>query len=237
MMVLDSNSSSPLHKQLSDRLRQDIQNGVYASGQKMPTEFELSKMFGVSRITVRNALNTLAQEGLFTRIRGKGTFVSHKRVSRNILKDISFTEMCISNGMIPGARTIKSIIEDATESDIQELGLPSPAKVIVIERIRYANNVPVSIEISRMPERFAFFLNEDLNSVSFQTTLAKHNLTFHSVKKTIKLVYASYEVAHYLSISQGYPIISLYTLSHDNTGYPAHRSTQLIVGDRIEFHI
>ena len=129
-MVLQHDTSIPLHQQLSEALRRDIQTGKYASGQKIPTEMELSQLYRVSRVTIRSALDSLVKEGLLVRKRGKGTFVALSRMSRNISHDISFSEMCIQNGLVPGARTIKCVIEPANDDDLRELELTAPAQVV-----------------------------------------------------------------------------------------------------------
>lgn len=234
-MVLQHDTSIPLHQQLSDALRADIQTGKYSPGEKIPTEMELSALYGVSRVTIRSALDSLVKSGLLIRKRGKGTFVAYSRMSRSIASDISFSEMCIQNGMIPGARTIKHVIETATDDDLHELELTAPARVVVLERIRYANNIPVSVEIHRMPERYLFLLDEDLNNASLQKAITAQDISWHGFGKTIKMVYAAYDIAKYLSVPLGYPLISIQALSFDSLG-PAHRVTQLIVGDRIELH-
>lgn len=234
-MVLNHDTLIPLHQQLSDSLRRDIQTGKYAPGQKIPTELELSEIYQVSRVTVRSALDSLVKSGLLVRQRGKGTFVAQSRMSRSITHDTSFSEMCLQSGMTPGARTIKSVIEPANDDDLRELELTAPASVVVIERIRYANSVPVCIEFHRFPERYLFLLDEDLNNASLQKAIASHDISWASYGKTIKMVYASYDIAKYLSVSRGYPLISIQALSFDDHG-PAHRITQLIVGDRLELH-
>ena len=68
-MVLQHDTSIPLHQQLSEALRRDIQTGKYASGQKIPTEMELSQLYRVSRVTIRSALDSLVKEGLLVRKR------------------------------------------------------------------------------------------------------------------------------------------------------------------------
>ena len=143
-----------------------------------------------------------------------------------------------STGLVPGARTIKSVLEDATASDIEELGVEPGSKIVVLERIRYANEVPVAIEFSRLPERFSFLIQEDLNDASLIQVLAeKYNVHFTGTGiKTLKLVYATYEQAKYLSLSKNYPLISISCVSCEANGQPCHRSLQLIVGDRFELY-
>lgn len=237
-MELDSTDALPLYKQLKNIIKTDISKGKYKKGERIPPELELSRVYGVSRITVRNALEELTQENILVRQQGKGTFVSSDKFSRQIFGERSFTEMCRSDGYEPGARTIKSIIEDATAEDVAELGVDPKSKIIVIERIRYANGIAVSLEVSRMPERFSFLLDEDLNNSSmFEILRKKYNTIFKDSHKTLELIFASYEMARYLGISAGYPLLLIKCVSKDQNGQPAHRSTQYIVGDKFKIII
>jgi len=235
-MNLKKTDVLPLYKQLTDLLRRDIEEGKFKKGQKIPTEVELSKLYNVSRITVRNALEELAKENLLIRKQGKGTFVNIEKLSRGISGIQSFTEMCREIGCTPGAKVIKCVIEDANEKDIELLELEHNSKIIVIERIRYADNVPVALEVSRLPERFSFMLDEDLNDTSMFTILSeKHNIAFINPRKTIELVFATYEMSRYLNLSQGYPLLSITGVSNDREGVPSHRFMQFIVADKIKF--
>ena len=237
-MERSADNSIPLYAQVANQLRFDIENGRYKKGEKIPTEKELCKIYEVSRITVRNALDELAKEHLLTRKRGIGTFIAREKFQRDISRGSSFTQICMENGQIPGAKVIKSLIEDANEADIAELKLPEKSKVIVIERIRYADNIPVAIEISRFPESYAFLLNENLNDVSLISLLVeKYNISFTCCTKVIELVYSSYEMAKYLSLPDCYPLLYVFSLSCDNDGIPAHRSLQYVVGDKFKFYI
>lgn len=228
----------PLYTQVANKLRFDIENGKYIKGEKIPTENELCQIYNVSRITIRNALEELEKEHLLLRKQGKGTFVAREKFRRDISRGSSFTQICLENGQIPGAKVIKSLIEDANEADIAELKLDSASKVIVIERIRYADNIPVALEISRFPERFSFLLDEDFNNKSLiSLLLEKYKISFTCCTKVIELIYANYEMARYLSLTDCYPLISLTSLSCDSDGNPAHRSLQYVVGDKFKFYL
>ena len=230
--------SGPLYLQIKDTLLAQIKSGVYTCGQQIPTESALADIFSVSRVTIRKALKELEQDGLLIRHRGRGTFVADHSLRRNISENSSFTQICQFAGLVPGARTIKSVIEDATDSDVKELGIEAGSKVVVLERIRYANDKPVAIVFSRFPERFSFLIEEDLNDTSLIMVLAeKYHIRFTGTgTKTLKQVYATYEQAKYLSLSKGYPLISIACVSYDASGAPCHRSLQLIVGDRFELY-
>ncbi len=110
--------------------------------------------------------------------------------------------------------------------------------MIVLDRIRYAGDVPVSVESSRMPEEFAFLLREDMNNVSlFQVLREKYGVVFYPGHKEIELTFASHETARYLQIKTGYPLISISAVSVNASGEPIHRSTQLIVGDKFKLYL
>ncbi|MGM0904808.1 MAG: GntR family transcriptional regulator [Bacillota bacterium] len=235
-MNLNKQDILPLYKQLTDILRKDIEDGKFKKGEKIPTEIELSKLYNVSRITVRNALEELAKENLLIRKQGKGTFVNTEKLSRGINGLQSFSDMCREIGSKPGAKVIKCIIEDANDKDIEVLELEPGSKIIVIERIRYADNLPVALEISRLPERFTFLLEEDLNDTSMFSILdEKYGIVLTNPRKTIELVFATYEMSRYLNISQGHPLLSISSVSSDKEGVPSHRSMQFIVADKFKF--
>lgn len=229
----------PLYQQLKEHILANIDAGFYTKGQRIPTEKELAENFRISRVTVRRALKELEKEGILTSSPRRGTFVSQPSFRRNISRNSSFTEICEATGLKAGAKTIKSLIENATPEDMQAFNISKNAKVIVLERIRYADKNPVAIEISRFPESFAFLIEEDLNNKSMIRVLAdKYDIHFTSKgTTTIKLVNATYEQAKYLALPTGYPLISISSLSYDVNGKPCHESLQLIVGDRFELYL
>ena len=153
-MELDRDSTSPLYLQLYTVLKNDLENGVYKKGERIPTEAELSQKYGVSRITLRNALDKLVRDNYLVRYRGRGTFVKSEKYTRSIAENLGFTEMCHRLGCTAGAKTIKSVIENATKEDIEELQLAEGANVFVLERIRYMNNVPVALECGRYTDQY-----------------------------------------------------------------------------------
>ena len=222
-MHLESDSAEPLYIQLAYIIREDIQNGKYNAEQRIPTEKELSEIYSVSRITIRSALEILVKEGLLMRMSGI----------------YSFTDICNINGMKPGAKTIKCVIEDAEPEDITELELTPEDKIIAVERIRYADDVPVSIEISRYPaSTYQFLLDEDLNNVSLFAVLNnKHNIRFSHATKVIEVKRASYQMATYLGVPRDYPLLYISSLTYDMANMPSHRTQQYINSDRFKLII
>ena len=235
---MKSEHSIPLYQQVKEKILLSIQKGEYSSGDKLPTENELENIYGVSRITVRKALEELTHEGYIVRRQGNGTFVSSDKLNRNIATNVSFTSVCEMAHTVPGAKVIKSVIEPATKDDIAELGLSENASVIVIERIRYANSVPVSVETCRFCDDFVFLLDEDLNDNSLYRLLSsKYDIQFADSSKTIEIVFSNFGNSKYLNVSVGYPLLSICSVVSDTKGKKAFRSRQYIVGDRFRLTI
>ncbi|KWX87062.1 GntR family transcriptional regulator [Paenibacillus riograndensis] len=233
--MLDHSESSPLYKQLQEKILDSIHDGTLKPGDKLPTELELSETNQVSRVTVRAALDALTSEGYLVRIPGKGTFITKDKIQKNVAETIGFSETCRLQNKTPGARVIKCVSEEATAADQEHLGLNPGDKVINIERIRYADNVPISVEYSRFPSSYSFLLQEDLNDKSLYEILrSKYKVTFGHSRKYIVMEYASFDVAAYLNIEEGYPLLSIRSTVSSPDGQKIHRSKQLILGDKFE---
>ncbi|MBP2630007.1 MAG: GntR family transcriptional regulator [Firmicutes bacterium] len=234
-MKLDETSSDPLYLQLENIIKNEIDCGKWKKGEKISTEVELSKMYNVSRITVRKALNSLTQKNYLIRRTGKGTFVSNDKIQRPVSGVISFSKVCETFGLKSGAKTIKSVIEPANEEDQQKLGLTASESVIVIERIRYADDIPVSVETSRFREDFSFLLDEDLNNISMYKLIdSKYHIAFNNSKKFIEIVFASYELSRYLNVPKNYPLLSIESTLFDPFNKKLCLNKQYILGDRFQ---
>ncbi|WP_130951437.1 GntR family transcriptional regulator, partial [Klebsiella pneumoniae] len=94
---LQQNTSVPLYRQLKDKILSDISSGKLAEGEKIPTEIELSELYNISRITVRNAVKELVAEGYLVKKQGKGTFVCLPKIERKVVHLLSFTAACDAN--------------------------------------------------------------------------------------------------------------------------------------------
>lgn len=107
----------PLYQQVMDDLKGEISRGVYPTGSRIPSEMELAKSYGVGRITVRRAIEELSRAGHLSRQQGRGTFVCAPKLKRKIVQkgDVqSFTDGCVANDMVPGARLVSRTVVAAT---------------------------------------------------------------------------------------------------------------------------
>ena len=230
----------PLYIRLSNQLRTEINEGKYPKGSQLPTEQELCERYSLSRVTVRNAIRVLTEERLLERRQGKGTFVINDKFRHEFINavSLSFSDMCRQMNKKPGSKVIRSIITKPSSTDHKELRLAENEHVIVIERIRFADDMPVALEVRRFPERYDFLLQEDLNNQSMHQLLSeKYEKTFEHGHNTIEVVFASYEMAKYLHLPEGYPLISIVATYHELNGTPGFRFFQYIVGDKFKIII
>ncbi len=143
-----------LYLKVIDRLKQDIENGLYHEKEKLPSEFELAKRMGVSRVTLREALRILEEENVITRRHGVGTFVNSKPLFSSGIEQLnSVTNMIINAGMKPGTITININTQEPSEEDIRRLLCSIDENIVVSERVRTANGDPVVYTIDKHLEK------------------------------------------------------------------------------------
>ncbi len=144
-----------LYLQVIDRLKKDIEEGIYKEKEKLPSEFDLAKQLGVSRATLREALRILEEENVIIRRHGVGTFVHSKPLFMSGIEQlVSVTDMIVNAGMDPGTIFLSSAVIQASEEDARRLTCALDTELMVIERVRTANGEPVVYCIDKIPKTF-----------------------------------------------------------------------------------
>ncbi|MDQ0198621.1 GntR family transcriptional regulator [Neobacillus ginsengisoli] len=142
-----------LYLQVIDRLKQDIEQGIYKEKEKLPSEFDLAKHLGVSRATLREALRILEEENVIIRRHGVGTFVNAKPLFTSGIEQLnSVTEMILEVGMKPGTIFLSSSTQCPTEEDIRRFSCSIEEEIVIMERVRTANGEPVVYCIDKVPK-------------------------------------------------------------------------------------
>lgn len=129
--MLNSSAAVPLYVQLKEKIEQKISDGEYKPGEKLQTEGEMAKSFGVSIITVRKAVSELVEKGLVEKKQGKGTFVCQRKVTKDMKKLQSFSEMCAHMGMKAGGRMLENRLEPASEKIARLLNVEKAARLSI----------------------------------------------------------------------------------------------------------
>jgi GntR family transcriptional regulator len=202
--------SRPKHKTLTDvtvtAIYDAIQEGKFGVGSQIPPETELMSFLRVSRTTIREALRTLEEQGVIYRRRGLGTFVSERPIEKDLSINFGITEMINQAGFTPGAIQEEIRFEKAVGRIAERLELAEGAPVVVLDRVRTANEIPVVWSLDYVPS--SLINNSKPNISEFKTQsfyeyLEKlHNIRIVQGMAKIKPISATKEVATKLQIRQ-----------------------------------
>ena len=236
--MLKQDAMTPLYVQLMDAVEQKINDGVYKPGDKIMTEAEMAKEYGVSLITVRKAIGSLMEKGLVIRKQGKGTFVTRPKFSRNMKKLQSFTEMCEQMGVKPGAKMLENRLVAADKRIAERLGVAPGSNVVYISRLRYADMEPVQIEKNYFPLKYAFLLDAKFDDNSLFDYLREHDGTSVAAsEKMIELCRATQAEAALLDIKKGDYLLFVKSTAFNSEGEPMYAGIQIINGDRFSLYV
>jgi|TARA_B110000977_G_scaffold178850_1_gene236867 GntR family transcriptional regulator len=235
-LVCENIPHLPLYVQIKESLKKDILGGRYAPYQKMPSESDLMKCFGVSRITVRQALRDLHLEGLIFTSQGKGTFASKPKATQDVKYLQGFAEAMAPKGYEATARLI-SIRELAPSREVKsKLNLEAKENVVEVVRVRYLNRDPVSVDSSYFPPEIGRKLfSKDISGDIFP--LLENDLRIELGRADVSLEArpADATIAKLLGTEAGCPIMWVQRLTHDRQGKPVDFEYLAFRGDTYKY--
>ncbi|GAA2286516.1 GntR family transcriptional regulator [Nonomuraea roseoviolacea subsp. roseoviolacea] len=210
MARIDPDSPVPKYFQLREILLDLIDSEELRIGAAIPSERELCQRFGLSRMTVRQAVDHLVSEGRLHRVPGKGTFVARPKIEL-ALQLTSFTDDMRARGMEPGSRDLDRRIVRASAHLAKELGIQPGEEVHFIERLRTADGEPLSIERAHIPVRLAPGLGDlDLADKSLYELLeTRYGLVMDAGELTIDGGIADPSDADLLKLPRGGAVLLL----------------------------
>ena len=133
-------------------------------------------------------------------------------------------------GYTPGAKTIKVALEDPSEEEAALLGLEKDEPVLVVERLRLADEKPVLLESNHFSEEFFFLFDKNLNDTSLYKVIKEETgLVFTQSSKTVEIVFANYQQAKYLGVTKGYPLLSIKSIVQGANGEGKHLCQQFCI--------
>lgn len=236
--MLNSSAAVPLYVQLKEKIEQKISDGEYKPGEKPQTEGEMAKSFGVSIITVRKAVSELVEKGLVEKKQGKGTFVCQRKVTKDMKKLQSFSEMCAHMGMKAGGRMLENRLEPASEKIARLLNVEKGSQVIYISRVRYADGMPMAIERNYFPLKYAFLLEERFDDNSLFTFLKEHSHTAVAIsEKWIELCKATAAEAELLQMAKGTSMLFIKSVAYTAEKEPIYVGHQVFNGEKCSFYV
>jgi GntR family transcriptional regulator len=231
---LDKSIPVPLYHQLKCALMEAIESGEWKLGDQLPNEGRLAENFGVSKITVRQALQELADLGYVRREQGRGTFVSKPKVDQGPRELTSFNDEMRRHHLAPSSRVLDCHIGRARDRLAEVLELRPDEPVFVLKRLRMADGEPMGIQTANIPVTLAPGLaDEDLENVSLYELLqTKYGLQPARARETYLAQPAADEAAELLGIAPRSPVFSVERVTLLSNGKPFEFVQSVMRGDR-----
>jgi len=232
---LQRDSAVPLYAQLEAILRAQIATEEFVPDQRIPSENELNRMYGVSRMTARGVLTTLVNDGLLFRVPGKGTFVAPLKINTVSPAYRGIREQLEGMGYETSTQLLGATVEDVPEWIRERLGLASSEPVYAIRRLRSVQGNPISLHHSYVPARLAPGL-ENLDVVNEQLCVvleSQFGLRMRKVAENLEAIAAGTQESKQLGIRLGAALLRLEDLIADGDGKPFEFSRIVFRGDKI----
>ncbi len=238
MELIRENSPVALYHQLKAILTQKITSGQWPVGHRLPTESELCKQYGVSRITVRRALAELEREGLIKRRQGVGTFISVPKIEQQLNSFYSLTEEFRKRGLNPRSAVEKLVIVVPSPTISRALELPEKDKVYYLKRLRFADEVLMAIEETYLPAKlFSGLTKEMLDTTALYDVMRNtYGIVAASARETFGAVAVSEQEAVLFGLPSGHPALDLerYTYAGDQC---VEYTRGVVRGDKFRFEV
>lgn len=230
-----------MYVQVAQGLAERIQSGDLVRGSALPAERELAAQLQISRVTVRQALALLAQQGLLARKHGSGTFITPPAApgevpSRPLGLLSSFSEEVRSRGQKPGAQVMAFEQGRPTAHEAMSLALSPGDSVYRIRRLRTANNEPLAVEDSTLPAALVGKLTrEDVKDASLYALLTARALKPHRAIRHLRAVNADLTMSGLLGVTVGAALLTTERVSWTQEGQPVEYARAHYRGDRHDF--
>ncbi|MCB0208572.1 MAG: GntR family transcriptional regulator [Anaerolineae bacterium] len=238
-MALDKNNPIPLYYQLVEQLKEQIQLGELKPGDQLPSERELSDQQGISRMTVRQAIAYLVQQGLLEVKRGIGTFVAAPKLSHDTLHLLGFTEEVMQRGGSVTSQVLEQSIVVPSASVASGLNLTVGAATVKLVRLRLAESIPLLLETTFLPASLCAGLeSEDLTTQSLYALLeTKYGLHLKYARQTLEATIANAYESQLFGIEAGTAMILLEGTTYLDTDQPVEYFKAVYRGDRFQFEL
>src|SRR6266496_2895755 len=238
MSAIYRNSPLPRYYQLKEIMRDRVQSDEWKPGDLIPSERELSEKYGISRMTARQAITELVNEGLFYREQGKGTFVSQRKITQQLIRLTGFTEDIKARGQKPGTKVLSAQMFPADETTAEKLRIDPGTLIFRLQRLRLADDEPLAIELSQITFKdCARLLEEDLQQNSLYRLLeTKYGLPLMEAEQELEAGLAGNEEAHILKIPVGSAVLFTRRTTYTDRNKPIEYAKSVYCGNKYTFY-
>ncbi|MFE2291399.1 GntR family transcriptional regulator [Streptomyces sp. NPDC059452] len=233
-LSVDRTSPVPLYFQLAQQLEAAVEQGLLPPGTLLGNEIELAARLGLSRPTVRQAIQSLVDKGLMVRRRGVGTQVVHSQVRRPLELSSLYDDLEAA-GQRPATKVLRTAKEPATAEIAAALGLPEGTEVHLVERLRYAHDEPMALLRNHLPPDLLDLPDRELESTGLYRMMRASGITLHSARQSVGARAATVGEARALGEEAGAPLLTMERTTYDDTGRAVEFGSHVYRASRYTF--
>jgi GntR family transcriptional regulator len=235
---VDKTSPVPLYFQIAENLKQAIESGALAPGDRLDNEIQLSERLSVSRPTVRQAIQRLTHEGLVVRQRGVGTVVVNRRIQRRLALSSLYEDLRAS-GREPATTVLSVERVPADEQVAAALGIAPGRTVLRIDRLREADGRPLAVMCNYLPNDLLQGADtvSVLSSHGLYETLLKAGAQFHSAEDVIGARKATAAEATLLNVPRNSTVLTMSRVALDPNGHAIEYGVHAYLAERYSFRV
>ncbi|PKV88725.1 GntR family transcriptional regulator [Streptomyces sp. TLI_146] len=233
-LSVDRTSPVPLYFQLSQQLEAAIERGTLTPGSLLGNEIDLAGRLGLSRPTVRQAIQALVDKGLLVRRRGVGTQVVHSQVKRPLELSSLYDDLEAA-GQKPATKVLRNTVEPATAEVAAALGVAEGDDVHLVERLRYAHGEPMARLRNHLPTGLLALDTEHLEATGLYRLMRGAGITLHSARQSVGARAATAAEAELLAEAEGAPLLTMQRTTFDDTGRAVEFAAHVYRASRYAF--
>ena len=233
---VDRNSPVPLYFQVAQHLEQMIESGELPMGTRLDNENDLAGQLGLSRPTMRRAIEYLVGRGLLVRKRGIGTQVVHTKITREVGLTSLYDDLA-KTGRDPATKVVSFGIEPAPADLAAGLGIPAGTPMYVFERLRYADAEPLALMRNHVPEHLLRLSAADLEAQGLYNLFRKNGISMRIAKQAIGARAATAAEARELGERKGAPLLTMERSAYDEQGRAVEHGRHVYRASRYSFDL
>lgn len=236
--MIKKDSPIPIYYQLAELIQGQIDRGELQPGDSIPSEREYAETYQLSRMTVRQAITQLVNNGYLRRVKGVGTFVAEKKIEYTMHGINSFTEDMKARGMKPGSQILQFELIPAPARIAPHLAVKENEPIYAIKRIRSADDVPMALETAYISANLIKGLTEEIINQSLYKYIEEDlNLRIDYADQSIESSVANEMESKYLNIETGSPVLLIQRIAYLQNGTPVEFVRSSYRADRYKFMI
>lgn len=234
---IDRDSELPFYEQIRRTIVSAVEAGQIVPGDAIPGEYELCRIFGVSRTAVRQALGSLEHDGMISRVKGKGTFLSAVKARETIANRLAgLFEDVTERGGVVRSQVLRREFVPADAHTASQLELSVGDDVLVLERLRFVDDLAWSLSTTWLPRAIGELLaGADLEGGSLYKALEERGVVGVTGQRVLDAVVTDARTAELLEVASGSPAMRLVSVTRDSSGVPIESFVAVHRGDMSSF--